>query len=159
MELATPSNDFEQTLITNIEKFGWHCNYIFGENGSPPFAYSVGFFHSYHQPEIIVFGLSQNLSHSLLSHIAMQFATGKEVDFVSLSQDLLEDYICKFVSVSSDQAAEYLLSAQWLYKEQPFDVLQLVWPEYSKNVFPWENGASDEFVQSQPIIGVAQPDA
>lgn len=157
MELATPCNDFEQTIITSIEKFGWHCNYIFGEDSSPPFAYSVGFFHSYRQPEIIVFGLSQKLSHSLISHIARQFASGKKVDFDGLAQDLLEDYTCRFLSVSGDQAAEYLLSAQWLYKEQPFDVLQLVWPEFSTNAFPWEKGVSDAFVQTQPIIGAAQP--
>lgn len=159
MELATPRHDGEQMIITNIEKFGWHCNYIFGEDGSPAFAYSVGFFHSYHQPEIIVFGLPQNLSHRLLSDIARQFATGKEVDFDSLSQYLLEDYICKFIRVSSDQAAEYLLSAKWLYIDQPFDALQLVWSEYLTTVFPWESGASDEFVKSQTIIGVIQPDA
>ena len=46
---------------TNIDKYGLQVIIVSGSHYSPSFAYSIGLFETYKQPEIICFGLPNKL--------------------------------------------------------------------------------------------------
>jgi hypothetical protein len=60
-------NRFERGLLKNIQKYGWTANGIAGEGANPDWAYSVGVFAKYGQPELIVFGLEIATMHQMIS--------------------------------------------------------------------------------------------
>jgi hypothetical protein len=63
----------------------------------------VGLFHSYQQPELIVFWLPANVAHQILHIAAEAIKNGKPVDLSRRSEELLEGYLCCFVEVPVGQ--------------------------------------------------------
>lgn len=59
-------NDYERDLLDNVDRHGWYCTAVYGDEAGPGFAYSVGFTTSLAAPEFIIFGLDLKLMHSML---------------------------------------------------------------------------------------------
>jgi hypothetical protein len=66
----------EVKLIDNIQEFGCHILMITEDAGTPAWAYSVGFYDLFRQPEIIVVGLKHRLAQSLLNSVCRRIADG-----------------------------------------------------------------------------------
>ena len=71
-------NRFERGILKNIQKHGWHANGIPGEGSSLAWAYSVGLFAKYSQPELIIFGLEIATMHQMIARYADLLQAGKE---------------------------------------------------------------------------------
>lgn len=59
----------EQTKF-NIDKFGLQVIMVSSTSYSSTFAYSIGLTRIYNQPEIICFGLRNDLGHQIINDIA-----------------------------------------------------------------------------------------
>ena len=55
---------------SNIEKFGLQVIMVNATDYSPSFAYSIGLYKTYNHPEIICFGLPNDLGHGIINDIA-----------------------------------------------------------------------------------------
>ncbi len=153
-----PMNDYERSVLRNVEKFGWHCTSVSpgeGQPDSPPFSYTVGLYQTYGASELIMFGLHGETAHSILSIYANRLEEGRPISVDQPTHDLVNDYSCVFVQVPRDRYNDFVFSALWFYAEVPFPLHQVVWPN-GEGQFPWHPLAGPAFQEEQPVLGVQQ---
>lgn len=158
MVRTTGSDDSELRLLADIENHGWHCIHVMEEGDLPSFSYTIGLYETAGSPEFLVYGLSREVSHSILSIAADLALTGKAIDTTKPSYDLLNDYAARFVEVSLDHYREHLGFGIWYYEGSDFPAYQIVWPSRNGD-YPWDVDATDGFRLAQPIIGRYASDA
>ncbi len=152
----------EQKVLHDIDHVGWHVVKVFasaGESG-PEWAFSIGLFHSFLHPEVIIFGLPLNTCADLINEIGRQIKNGRRFDGqCAISGILTEPYTCVFRPVPMRIYAEYVGFAQWFYEADPFPVMQCFWPDKAGR-FPWEAGCERATREAQPLLfasGIADP--
>ncbi len=128
-----------------------HVLRVFGGDGWPEFAYSVGLFQSFEQPEVIILGLLAEIAHALLNDIAdlnrreLRFQLGDSTD------ELLDGYQVTFRPVSPPQVQAHLGWANWFYDFEPYPAVQMVYPDRAGR-WPWDPEASEGFRSNQPML-------
>ncbi|GHA76664.1 DUF4262 domain-containing protein [Cognatilysobacter bugurensis] len=150
-----PENDYERSVVHNVETFGWHCTSVLPTDtapGKPPFSYTVGLHESYGGPALIMFGLNSTTAHSILGLCANRLADGNPLSLSKPSHDLIEGYPCIFVEVPRHLYNDYVYSLLWFYAEQEFPLYQVVWPD-ANGCFPWHAAASASLKALQPVLG------
>ena len=102
----------ERDVLVRLEAMGWFVNEIAADDNGPGFAYSFGLYKTFQHPEIIMFGLPENMMHQLINDIGKQLRGGSSAyRDGSNSSDLLEGYPCKFHQVDP---AWYKTTLTWL---------------------------------------------
>jgi len=155
-----PLDDYEKSLLDNIEKHGWQATHVFDPDGDDPgFTYSIGFPQSLDVPDFIIFGLNQEIMHNMLWGIFRQVKAGKTVKDGAEWQGLLAgDYTCISRKVHPDNnGSNYFNSARWWYKYTDRDIgklefYQMFWPGVDIKLLPWENGCHESVIVAQPLL-------
>jgi hypothetical protein len=147
---ATDASD--QKLLDDVRDFGWHCISVFGDDEHEPFTYSIGLFHTYGHPELLIYGLPRKVAHAVLNIAAEAAAKGRPLNLSEPTNELLEGYPCVFVPVPPSEYPEHVGFARWYYEGDNFPVQQVVWPSKS-GLFPWHPEATLEFRSKQPVLG------
>jgi hypothetical protein len=128
-------DDDERTCIENVRRFGLNILRIGPGHDDDGFAYSVGLFHRYEHPEIIVFGQKPDWQGAMLNVIAERIREGERFREGVPYTDLLEGYACRFRAVRARESYDaYLGWDLWYYSavsplESLVPVLQFVWPD------------------------------
>lgn len=156
MAPPTARNDYERSVIANVDRFGWHCTSVAASPGeaSPAFSYTVGLQHAYGQPEFILFGLSSPVAHGILSTLADAARSGAMFPLDRPCDALVEGFDCVFLPVPRMQAEAYALSAVWFYGGQEFPLYQVIWPNRAGR-YPWMPGYADDPAHAQPVLASA----
>ncbi|HTC50456.1 MAG TPA: DUF4262 domain-containing protein [Steroidobacteraceae bacterium] len=152
MPRTNSSNEYEQRILANIQRSGWQCTSVGAGEGSPCFSYTIGLFHSFGFPELIVLGLRPSTAYGMLKIAADAARAGNPLNLTKPSDALLEGYQCEFVPVPSAAYGQYVLSASWYYEAEVFPVHQVVWPS-EEGMFPWDATADAGFRATQPVLG------
>ena len=154
MKRPAPKNRYEQTVLANVERFGWHCTSVGSDAPTDDvcFTYTVGLPHSYGQPEFIIFGLEAQVAHEILSTVASAAESGAPFALDAPCSELLEGYDCVFVPVPRDRYGDFVLSALWFHDGNEFPLYQIVWPDRHGR-FPWNEGAEIDPRHRQPVLG------
>jgi len=149
-----PMNDYERTVLRNVEQFGWHCTSVtrHDHDDDPPFTYTVGLYETFGAAEVILFGLDQDVAHSILSIYARRLEERNPISLETPSPDLINNFSCVFVPVPRPRYNDFVFSALWFYAEVEFPLYQLVWPD-QEGRFPWHFEASPGFKSEQPVLG------
>lgn len=149
-KLPTAGDDHDAKLLTDIERVGWHVVHINSDEGGPAFTFSVGFYYTFQQPEILIMGLRHDVALSLLNIAVVQMAGGKTFKPFERVSSFAETYDCAFAPIEIEQYRDYLGYAIWFYRglPQPFPALQLVWPD-KQGRFPWEPDYDERFFSLQ----------
>lgn len=143
---------YRESIIRNIAESGWHCTAVGGgENGDPPFAYTVGLTHTYNQPEFIIFGLPPSVAHGILGILAQAAKNGTMPPLDELCDQLVEDYSCALIPVPREQYKGRVSATLWYYAEKPFSLIQVVWPD-AKGLFPWDENFDPTLKPYQPVL-------
>lgn len=138
--------------IADIEKYGLHVISVREDDDHAPFTYSIGIEQSLGMPELIVIGLKSEVAHSAIDECYRLMKEGGAIAPGARVADLLGGgFECLIGEASSEQVADYMHWASWLYKGQPFRAYQIIWPS-TTGVFPWEAGASNWFIARQPLL-------
>ncbi|MFD1257407.1 DUF4262 domain-containing protein [Mucilaginibacter terrae] len=145
-------NEADKQVLSDIEQYGFHVVHVIEDDAGPGFSFSVGLYHSYKHPEIIILGLTQDLAHTIINNIVLDIQDGKQFDAFTFSDDILNNYQTYFLPVDKANYRSYLGYANWYYKNNDFPVLQLLYPN-SKGIFSWEENCPDAFKYLQPILG------
>jgi hypothetical protein len=150
-------NDYERSVLENVEKFGWHCTSAFPNEGAntPRFSYTVGLHHTYSQPEFIIFGLESKIAYGILSALAGAAADKRMYPLDKPCDALVDNYECAFVEVPRHRFNDFVFSALWFYAEVSFPLYQVVWPD-SEGRYPWNKDAEPDPSHPQPVLALGQ---
>ncbi|MBI1403480.1 MAG: DUF4262 domain-containing protein [Porphyrobacter sp.] len=145
----------ERKCLADIAEYGCHILAVWDkELKAIDFAYSVGFPVSVGQPEVLVYGLSRGIMHSMINEIRRQCAEGLVLSDGMRIHNLLEGHDC-IARWCTDREAikEHLGWALWYHRTQRgVDVegfYQIVWPGAASGLFPWDEGVSQDVIDAQ----------
>ena len=141
----------EEHLHQSLREVGWHILLIPEDEEGPTFAYTIGLYHSYQHPEVLVQGLPQECVHGMLNVIGENVKSGQSYEAGNKYAGILEGCDCVFVTIHPSHYNEYLGSAIRFYKHALFPVLQCVWPD-REGRFPWEAGFPPGLASLQPVL-------
>jgi len=154
--LAENLSEYEKDILNNVEKHGWHCTTVFDPNDNDPkFSYSTGFSTTFKTAEFIIFGLSNDLMHSMLWGVYEQIEKGAVPQEGMIWRNLLGgDFNCvSRKATHKDTYEKYARSADWFWKysghDGPPEIYQIVWPGAQQGLLPWEKGCSQETIDMQ----------
>ena len=148
----------EQEVLDHIREYGCHVMQVWDDEGDrPDFSYSIGFPVSVRQPEVIVFGLKQDLMHSMVNEVRRQCADGLKLEDGLRIGDLIEGFDCVARHVVSDEALrEHFGWAIWYHRtqrrEEMSEAYQIVWPGKLQGLYPWEDGCASDVIDCQPAL-------
>lgn len=144
-------HELEQRLLANIKRHGYHIVVVGADETASPFAYTVGLYHQFRHPEIIVVGLGEERMVDVLTHVAEEIRGGQKFEAKKTYEEILEGYDCTFRRVAARHFATHLPRALWYYDRFPFPALQLVWPD-SDGRYPWQSRVIRGLKQLQPVL-------
>src|SRR5687767_12632623 len=98
----------ENEYLSNIEEFGLQVIHVLEDENGPTFSYSIGLFHNYQHPEIILLGLKQELAYSIINNFGFDIKEGKRFEPGILYSDILDGYECLMVKVKTEFYDNYL---------------------------------------------------
>ena len=140
-----------------IETNGWALEPVTPradtEPPTPAYAYTIGVPALVGFPEIAVFGLTPVASNGLITLVIDALRGGTEIPLAVELVGLLDNELrCMFAAVDTDQAAGTFTTLDAWYRGQPYDVVQLLYPD--RNGFmPYEIGYDQRLRYAQPVIG------
>lgn len=144
-------DDSDRKLLENIRDHGCGVIHIPEEDGTPGWSFSVGLFQSYQAPEVIVFGLDQDVAHHLVNTIGEWAKAGDLVAEDQLRDELIADFACTFRPVQQQWYAPFVGSACWYYRSTKFPLLQCFWPDRDRQ-FPWARDFRESWKWAQPLL-------
>lgn len=150
----TVVDEHESFIVKCIEEPGWSVQLIAaGETAAEPaFAYTIGLFHNYRHPELIVLGLRHELMESMLDTLGQRIKAGQTFSAHDRVPDVIADFDVTLRPVTAPQSfREHVGYARWFYKGNEFPLFQLVWPDKQAR-FPGEPGTNEAFNRQQPLL-------
>lgn len=135
----------------NIEKFGLQVIMVNATDYSPSFAYSIGLYKTYQHPEIICFGLPNDLVHAIINDVADLVKKGEKIEPSKNYDNIFKNSRAEFLEVDERNIDDYFAAAINFYETIKFPALQLVWTDRN-NKFPWEENFEDKFLHDQPLL-------
>lgn len=138
-------------LRATIERLGWAVTYVHGEDGHPPFGYTIGLT-EHGNPELIMFGTTQDTTAYALNELARRFrvegmlGTGAPVGFEATAH--------RVWLVPVRDSSEHLLWANRRYRDPdgpPIPAWQAVYDDRHGR-FPWDAGYTLP-PGLQPVLG------
>jgi hypothetical protein len=142
----------KQRILDDIEKFGCHLALLEPDNYLPGFVYSIGLFKKFGHPELICFGLKNDVMGRILNHASDLIKNGETFTTKKLYSGFLEGYNIQFIQVDKEYYHYYVGYAGWFYNMTfDFPLLQLVWPDKQHN-FPWDENFNQEWKFKQPLL-------
>lgn len=124
-----------------------------GEDDEQPFTYSIGNMFTYHQPDIIAFGLPNDIAAHFLNEITDRLTNG-EIKVNEEITDMTEGaYGMYLFPVERENAIEYMVQADYWYEQSGIDnweVLEVIFQD-KKYRYPWDKGyniGADEIILS-----------
>jgi len=154
-ELSDDLSPEEKKVLQDVAEEGVHIVHVPKSDEGPGFSATIGLWFHFEQPEVIVFGLPDEVAEELLNAVTDAADEGKRFKHGEDHKDLLIGYAVRFLDVPLEKVSDYLGTAQWAYAGAEFPVVQLVWPD-KKQQWPWQPGVRDGFRDSQPILGSHQ---
>jgi hypothetical protein len=126
-----------------IRKHGWLCQHVSPmpwQHDEFPFSYSIGFYETYKQPEIVIIGYQGEVAYNFL-HGCLQLIQNGEILCAGkrFDNDVSNGYQVEFKEIRKDLYEEHLGLAVRYYGHTNFPALVLFWPD-KDNRLPWEPG-------------------
>lgn len=152
--LEEATNEYERELIHNIKVSGYQVTAVGGDESSAPFAYSIGIFHSYRRPDLLVVGLGVKACSELVSLYGRRIRAGDgQFETGYYYSDFLTGFDVFMLEANEHAKRELTLSCKWFYRGIEFPLLQCVWPSI-KGFWPWDQDAWTDYKKQQPLYGI-----
>ena len=138
-------------VLDDIDSVGWHMVGVPDDDEGPGFVYSIGMFHSFKHPEIVVIGMNTDLMARMVNGVGEWARDGNGVRSGDVRDGLLEGFACTFRTVGKRWYHAYFGYARWFYRSDDFPVLQCVWPD-KQGQWPWEGEFNPHWKLKQPLL-------
>ena len=142
---------YEEKAISDIEEYGCHILNVLEEENSPGFSYSIGIEKSTTQPELIIVGLRADLAQWMINEYNNRIKNGEIFEARKMYDGFLDDFEITFREVEKKHYKKYFGWANWLYRNDSYKVLQLIYPSTS-GVWIWDEEAEEDFKWFQPKL-------
>lgn len=152
MDYREFTNPVLEKVEADIERVGWSAIGVFPTEDDDPvearqFTYSIGF-HDKGHPEMIVFGLSMEMSHSILWDLWKRVEAGERFEDGKRYDEVLEGYQVEMRALPPDGRPLFVARAH--YQVDELEALQVVWPDM-EGKFPGEEGCDWLYERAQDI--------
>jgi hypothetical protein len=121
------------------------------QKGLKSYAYTVGLWRFFHRADFLCFGLEPTKLQTLLTTLANRVRANDFFIEGRSYKGLLEDYPIQFRKVTPENIAEYAAKVDWFNDYQPFDLLQLFWPDVNGK-YPWDEECNTTVKVLQPLL-------
>jgi hypothetical protein len=118
----------ETKAISDIKEHGCHILHVLEDDVGTCFSYSIGIEKTSKQPELIVTGLNQEISHFIINEYCKRVRDGESFKEGEFYSGFLEGFDVKFAPVAERHYKDYFGWGLWLYGGNNFRVHQLIWP-------------------------------
>lgn len=151
-------SDADRRVIENVARYGTHVIKVGWPEPTPTpdWAYTIGLYHNYGHPEVILFGLRHDVAHALLNDVSDLIAEGHRFEDGARSDELLNERPVAFCQVQPVWHRPYVGVMMWFYHREPVPVLKMFWPD-RQNRFPWEPAFDAAFADKQPLLYLDDP--
>ena len=149
--------DHAEKIEWMIETSGWALEPVPADHSAVPpragYCYTIGLPTLTGVADLVLFGLAPVAAQGLLAMVVDLLRSGTEIPLMVELVGLLDnDLRCLFAPVDTDQYAELFATAKAWYRGEPFEMVQLLWPD--RNGFlPTEVGYAQNMRLAQPVIG------
>lgn len=144
----------EEFIRKAVEQHGWSVQLIPPGDGpnAPPFAYTVGLHRSLGSPELIIFGLAQDVMQRILNGCGAHVRSGGSMKVGEELTGIIRGYPLRVRKVeSAESIKEHAGYALWFNSPDPFELFQVLWPD-KQGRFPGEDGVDPVIAQRQPLL-------
>ena len=142
----------KKAIKENIETFGCHLALLEPDNYLSGFAYTIGIYEKFNHPEIICFGLNNNVMGAMLNHACNLIKEGEIFETNKLYDGFLKDYKIQFIEVKKEFYADYVGYAGWYYENSfDFPLLQIIWSDKQEK-YPWDSDFNSDWKFKQPLL-------
>lgn len=119
--------------------------------GEPGYAYSIGLWRTFGQPELVVFGLPPATLQAMIERLAARIREGARFAAGDRTDAALDDCLCAFREVPGRFHASHIGYAARFYGDSGFTVLQCAWPDRDGH-YPWEKEFDEALRRMQPVV-------
>ena len=144
----------ENRIEQDVRTYGYHLVNVLEEEQLPPFLYTIGLERSCQHPDLVIFGLEYPVMVETLEQLAQRVKSGERFEGGGSYEGIFEQLPCAFLDVHPMRYREHFGLAQGFYRERPFRVMQVVWPD-EEGRFPWSSAFDRDFRGMQPNLHVA----
>jgi hypothetical protein len=145
-------DDQERRFLQQIEEQGWFGTHVFDAEGDlPAFSYSTGFWLRHQKPELILFGLKNDIGHDILWDAYRDAEQGRSFSVGVRTSAVFGNADAYLFPVAKRHYPEHLGWSRWFYRGDEFPCFHLIWPDRS-GLFPWEAGFADGQESIQPDL-------
>jgi hypothetical protein len=144
----------ERNIVADVTTYGWHVMHVMADSTGPGWSFSIGLFHTFGHPELLVFGLPSNIAQPIINDLGSRIRSGAAFAHGVTDSDVLQHHAVHFVTVPPSAFGSHLGYAVWFYGQHQFPSLQIVWPDRT-GLFPWQRGFDVSLHALQPVLGAA----
>lgn len=145
-------DETERDVLETIDEHGWMVMSVCDEDGeTPDWAFSIGLYETFGHPEIVVFGQSVELMHSMINSIGERVREGEHFADGNELEELIAEYRCSVRHVRLKWYELFLGWAIWYHEGEAFPVLQCFWPDRDQH-YPWDGAFPEGLEWAQPLL-------
>lgn len=148
---CSEDEDGAREVRTDVLTYGWHVAGATADAGAPAWRYTVGLHRTHQHPEVVVSGLSHEVTEALLAAVVRHVRAGTRFEAGDAYDGILERYACAFRAVDRRWYTLYLPHAVAFYGGTRFPALQCLWPDRLGR-FPWERGCDPAVRAAQACL-------
>ena len=119
-----------QIIANNVLTRGYHLINVLGDTRKeqPTVTYSVGLFHTFQHPEIVMFGVPKELSNVVLDTLIKNWVINQKQSFMAgETYRGLTNRPAEFTIIPQNLIDTHLTGCRWFYSNQEFPVLECIW--------------------------------
>ena len=119
-----------QVIANNVLTRGYHLINVLGDSRKeqPTVTYSVGLFHTFGHPEIVMFGVPKELSNVVLDTLIKSWVIEQKQNFMAgETYRGITNRPAEFTIIPQNLIDTHLTGCRWFYSNFEFPVLECIW--------------------------------
>lgn len=141
----------ERQILADIAATGAHLAHVPEAAAAPGWSYTVGLWHTFAHPEVLVIGLDDESAADLLDTVADAIEQGRRFAAGEQHDGIVHGYPVRFLRVSSAQARSWCPRQGWAHGGDEVPCLQIVYPD-QQGRWPWQGDVREGFRRIQPVL-------
>ncbi|MEV6492954.1 DUF4262 domain-containing protein [Actinoplanes sp. NPDC051633] len=144
---AEKMDERDRDIAAKITGYGWASRGVLGDDQSPPWAYSIGLWHTFRSPEVSVFGLPYDVGMEVVNVLGGLVRDGERLR-PGRRGDVLNGYDVSLRPAHPGWYPQFFGTALDFYVLPPVPIVQALWPD-TQGRFPGDDGAPYD---EQPML-------
>ena len=136
--------------MRHVRLHGWSVLMIPDDHRGPGWAYTVGLWHTHRMPELAMFGLRSEMSHTCLNDLGNKVGRGVPVAADQVRYDVIERFPVHLKLIDHRWYEAFFDRALAFYRG-PVPFLQVVWPD-PQGRFHWDRDSDERIHRAQPQL-------